>query len=212
MATPRPHKQLPLLLLVSTFPRRPRALATLSGGNSPGTPSFCRPLPRHPAPYPPPRPRSAHSRSRAPRRARRSARSRPRPRARRGAVRPGRRSPALAPFRSRLLRGVGGSAGAQAGSGLGHRVLGVSFPLFWAHVSVPSPTLPTPSVVSVPAGRSDSPMPPAAQVPAAPIPDAPRRVGFPGKRLPPLPCTLQGSRKLTFQRLLRRGSPSFSDS
>ncbi|XP_027480927.1 atherin-like [Zalophus californianus] len=77
MATLRPYKQLPLLLLVSTFPRRPRALATLSGVNSPGTPSFCRPLPRHPAPYPPPRPGSAHSRPRAPRRARRSARSPP---------------------------------------------------------------------------------------------------------------------------------------
>lgn len=74
MATLRPRKQLPLLLLVSTFPRRPRALATLSGGNSPGTPSFCRPLPRHPAPYPPPRPGSAHSRPSAPRRARRGAR------------------------------------------------------------------------------------------------------------------------------------------
>ena len=52
MATLRPHKQLPLLLLASAFLRRSRALATLSGGNSPRTPSFCRPLPRHPAPLP----------------------------------------------------------------------------------------------------------------------------------------------------------------
>ncbi|CAD7668291.1 unnamed protein product [Nyctereutes procyonoides] len=73
MATLRPHKQLPLLLLVSTFPRRPRALATLSGGNSPGTPSFCRPLPRHPAPYPPPRP-GPRIPAQGPRRARGSAR------------------------------------------------------------------------------------------------------------------------------------------
>ncbi|XP_048969714.1 potassium/sodium hyperpolarization-activated cyclic nucleotide-gated channel 2-like [Canis lupus dingo] len=73
LATLRPHKQLPLLLLVSTFPRRPRALATLSGGNSPGTPSFCRPLPRHPAPYPPPRP-GPRIPAQGPRRARGSAR------------------------------------------------------------------------------------------------------------------------------------------
>ncbi|XP_063575048.1 SH3 domain-binding protein 1-like [Pongo abelii] len=74
MATLRPHKQLPPLPLASTSPRRPRALATLSGGNSLRTPSFCRPLPRHPTPYPPLRPGSAHSRPRAPRWGRRSAR------------------------------------------------------------------------------------------------------------------------------------------
>lgn len=170
MATLRPHKQLPLLLLVSKFPRRPRALATLSGGNSPGTPSFCRPLSRHPAPYPPRSPGSAHSRPRAPRPARRSARPPPEAPGTPESRSPRRCSPALAPFPSQMLRGVGGSAdrargaGAQAENGLGHRALGVSFPLLRAHVSVPFPTLPTLSIVTVPAGRSDSPMPPAAQV------------------------------------------------
>lgn len=62
MATLRPYKQLSLLLLASTSPWIPRALSTLSGGNSLRTPSFCRPLPRHPTPYPPALLGSAHSR------------------------------------------------------------------------------------------------------------------------------------------------------
>ncbi|KAM4843269.1 uncharacterized protein RHO17_019763 [Thomomys bottae] len=54
MATPRPRKQRPPLLLASASPRRPWARAPRSGCNSLGTPFLCRPLPRHPAPYPPP--------------------------------------------------------------------------------------------------------------------------------------------------------------
>lgn len=66
--------------------RGPRVLNTLSGGNSLRTPSSCRLLPRHAAPYPPPGPGSKHSRARAPRRG--SEKRAPR-RSSRGPGRPG---------------------------------------------------------------------------------------------------------------------------
>lgn len=142
MATLRPHKQLPLLPLVSMSPRRPRAPATLSGGNSLRTPSFCRPLPRHPAPYPPPRPDSAHSRPRAPRRARRGARlgalaENPGPQASHS---PQEQHSCPTPFPSGCSE-VSTAPGTQprarwprqrAGSGWGTVCLGFSFPLLWA--------------------------------------------------------------------------------
>lgn len=181
MATLRPYKQLPLLPLVSVSPRGPRVLNTLSGGNSLRTPSSCRLLPRHAAPYPPPSPGSKHSRARAPRRVRRGARLGA-PAEAPGA--PGEPSPAgtsLPPyplhrhtFPSGLLRVVDGSwdaacgAEAKAASGLdsGTACLGFSFPL-WV-VSGTSARFcglsrsPDPDCRVVPTGRSNSPMPPAA--------------------------------------------------
>lgn len=197
MATLRPHKQLPLLPLVSVSPRKPRAPATLSGGNSLRTPSFCRPLPRHPAPYPPPRPGSVRSRPRTPRRARRGAwlgasAEAPGPSACGSSRAPRSRPTPPHPLRSEQLRGVDDGSweaapgsGAKAGSRLrlGNHVLGVflssGLRVALPHVSAARHSLLTLSVFLVPAGRSDSPMPPAAQVCRTPAPVAvtPVRVG-----------------------------------
>lgn len=123
----------------------------------------------------------------------------------------------------RSIRGVDGSwdaacgAGAKAGCMLGGFL---SSPLGceWQFLTFLRPVpVSRPSVVLVPASRSDSPMPPAAQV---------RRNRSPGRRHPKVarviqcfpvsapspPRPQQDSQKLTFQRLLRKCSPSFPDS
>lgn len=109
MATPRPYKQLPLLPLVRVSPRRPRALTTLSGGNSLRTPSW-PPSPAPPSSLPATRPGSAHSRPRAPRRARRGARLGAPAEVAGTVLRP-------THFPSGLLRGVDGSWDAACGAG-----------------------------------------------------------------------------------------------
>jgi hypothetical protein len=169
MATPRPHKQLPLLPLARTSPRRPRARAAVSGCNSLRTPSFCRALPRHPAPYPPPRPGSVHSRRRAPRWVGEARDCRPRSRE---LPLPLCRVRLWATPRCRRFLGLSPGPwmprlGARSASGtvtLGFSFLPSGLQVTLSHVSAAFPSLPTLRISSVPAGRSDSPMPPAAHI------------------------------------------------
>lgn len=203
MATLRPHKQLSLLLLASTSPWIPRALSTLSGGNSLGTPSFCRPLPRHPTPYPPPRPGSAHSRPEAAR----GAQGRAEAGALGPAVRPGHRtlappptcpccSPASsAPGTQPGARGPRPGAGSDSGTVCrGFHVLSSGLRVAPPHVSAACPCLPTQSVCSRARGQ--------VRLSDATCRSGPRNwphrndlrhtkagrvIQFPGKRLPPHP-------------------------
>nr|XP_036852781.1 myosin-5-like isoform X2 [Manis javanica]XP_036852782.1 myosin-5-like isoform X2 [Manis javanica] len=174
METLRPHKQLPLLPLVSTSPRRPRPWPPAQS-ESPRAPSFGCPLPRHQAPT---RHRGPALRipARGPRAGLRGARDSALPRE----ALP---SPPPPPVRS--ADPPARRAEAAAGFGSGTEGLRVSFPLLWTASGTSSSfcglSLSRPRVSSpVHAGGSclRGYLPPKSAETAAQTADTPRRGGY----------------------------------